>query len=640
MRIRKNLKNICSNLFFCGLIMFLTNCGGSSSASNGGTNFVITGQNNLINTLNSSNQLSNVGFSQAPIYSSAYGNNKYVEVGDDGVIEVSNDGISWQIESSGTNATLTNIIYGNGKFVAVGGYGINNTSVILTSTNGVNWNLESSGTLEDSVFSQVIYANNIFVAVGRDGVEDIASNALVLTSTDGINWVNTSPESRGAINGVTFGNGKFILVGQDSLGHNGELLVSTDASNWTNVTSSEFVNNILNGATYSENKYVVVGENLTDSNASVLTSEDTLTWQSESSGVLGEFNSIATNGTNLFVAVGQTDSGNSLISQSSDGITWNTISSISESNQNIYNINYVNGTFYSYTGLALESYLSYVFSSSNGTNWTTESFVFSDYNSGVAYNGSMFVIVGGSETNSGGHIMTSMDGVNWSSKSASASLYAVTFGNGKFIAVGDLNTILVSDDNGVNWTTSSSGVDGSSPIQAITFGNNKFVAINNAGQALISVAGASWLAESTNFNGKIYNITYGDGKFVAVGDFESNSVVLVSTNGIDWTVESNILPDSSLRGVTYGNGKFIAVGISLDGQHPPIILSSINGLNWEAEIMPHGIFNDTILEAVSYANGQFVAVGQNGLVLYSLDGDHWTKASLFNGINLTGLIGY
>jgi len=68
-------------------------------------------------------------------------------------------GTTWTKRTSGTDAWLEGVTYGNGIFVAVG-----NLGTILTSPDGVKWTKRNSGT--ESYLRGVTYGNGIFVAVG------------------------------------------------------------------------------------------------------------------------------------------------------------------------------------------------------------------------------------------------------------------------------------------------------------------------------------------------------------------------------------------------------------------------------------------------------------------------------------------
>jgi HYR domain len=80
----------------------------------------------------------------------------------------------------------------------------------------------------------------------------------------------------------------------------------------------------------------------------------------------------------------------------------------------------------------------------------------------------------------GGAILTSVDGVTWTSQNSTTTtdLIGITFGDNNFVAVGDVGTILTSAD-GVVWQRRSS------PTTAMLFGagyaDHTFVAVGSGG---------------------------------------------------------------------------------------------------------------------------------------------------------------
>jgi hypothetical protein len=95
---------------------------------------------------------------------------------------------------------LNGVGYGKGVFVGVG-------PGILTSTNGLQWtNRLTVGT--PSQLTAVAFGDDTFVAVGLQG--------SVLSSTNVIDWIRhaiTSFPSFTQYEGVTYGNGSFVVVG-------------------------------------------------------------------------------------------------------------------------------------------------------------------------------------------------------------------------------------------------------------------------------------------------------------------------------------------------------------------------------------------------------------------------------------------
>ena len=101
-----------------------------------------------------------------------YVNGQYVGVGGIGTIVTSPDGTNWLQRYSGTSDDFRDIACGNGQVVVVGGrtsFGNNCTpvdshAVILTSLDGNNWTQRDSPTT--NMLLGVAYGNGGFVAIG------------------------------------------------------------------------------------------------------------------------------------------------------------------------------------------------------------------------------------------------------------------------------------------------------------------------------------------------------------------------------------------------------------------------------------------------------------------------------------------
>ena len=234
-----------------------------------------------------------------------------------------------------------------------------------------------------------------------------------------------------------------------------------------------------------------------------------------------------------------------------------------------------------------DNYLSYdvIYS-----DWTTKTVGSKAYQA-ITYGDNKFVAVGDF-----GQISTSTDGIDWTTKSVGAWYYAITYANNMFVAVGANGQIATSTD-GTNWKKQYVESNG---YYAITYGDNKFVAVGQAGRITTSTKGIDWTTKTV---GDIqYNaITYGNNKFVAVGGLGQIST---SPNGIDWTTQT--VGSDDYYAIAYGGGLFVAVGGSdFYGQ----IATSTNGIDWETQTVGKKSY-----QAITYGNSTFVAVSDSGQI--------------------------
>jgi hypothetical protein len=141
----------------------------------------------------------------------AWGNGRYVAVGDRGRRAASPDGKEWK-DAPETRAidTLVDVVYGNGIFVGVGLHGLR-----MMSKDGLAWTARQVGE-EGEHLNSIVFARNKFVAVGV---------GATYTSSDGEEWERVVNEHAPQI--VAEHDGIFI-----GAAWKGRLSVSTDGVAW------------------------------------------------------------------------------------------------------------------------------------------------------------------------------------------------------------------------------------------------------------------------------------------------------------------------------------------------------------------------------------------------------------------------
>ncbi|MFF2158146.1 cadherin-like beta sandwich domain-containing protein [Paenibacillus chitinolyticus] len=224
----------------------------------------------------------------------AFGNGKWVAVGNNGMILTSSDGISW----SKTNILLYSAIgvtYAGNQWIVTGASG-----KIATSPDAVTWTVRSTGTSVD--LSAPAYNGTVWVIVGYNGT--------ILSSTDGITWTPRTSGTTADFYGITYGGGLFVAVGDG-----GVIRTSPDGITWTTRSGGA---ETLMGVTYGANQFVAVGWN-----QKVLTSTDGTVWTPRTVSVSGLSLFGIAYGSNKYVAVGDIG-GAGAIASSPDGITWST----------------------------------------------------------------------------------------------------------------------------------------------------------------------------------------------------------------------------------------------------------------------------------------------------------------------------
>jgi hypothetical protein len=257
-----------------------------------------------------------------------------------------------------------------------------------------------------------------------------------------------------------------------------------------------------------------------------------------------------------------------------------------------------------------------------GVNWV-QSGAATDTNrwTSVVYGNGIYVAVGYDWNLGVGLVMTSADGIVWTSRTPSenSDWYSVTYGNGLFVATADgngTNRIMTSSD-GIAWTARTAPE--LNPWDAITYGNGLFVAVSTSGtnRVMTSPDGITWTPHAAAEANPWESITYGNGLFVAVA-YTGTNRVMTSPDGITWTARSASVANS-WQSVTYGAGLFVAVAWSGTGDR---VMTSPDGINWTTRTSA----TDTSWQSVTYGAGLFVSVsytGTNSDIMTSADGITW-----------------
>ena len=231
----------------------------------------------------------------------SYGNGMFIAVGDNGCILSSSDGINWNVLSTLTTSVILNVKYINHTFYAIGGAG-----VIITSLDGIEWNVKKSGTTKSSFSNSQLFktikVNNKIYAGGFGG--------YLINSSDGTNW-NQKKITTLNIYDIIYINNLLIAVTGANSGTGNSILVSFDGENWEETQNISDTG--LQGITYGNGLYIVVGKD-----GRILSSEDLVTWTYRRQTTGTSFTSVCF-GNNMFVAVGSTSAS---IYSSNDGITW------------------------------------------------------------------------------------------------------------------------------------------------------------------------------------------------------------------------------------------------------------------------------------------------------------------------------
>jgi hypothetical protein len=137
----------------------------------------------------------------------------------------------------------------------------------------------------------------------------------------------------------------------------------------------------------------------------------------------------------------------------------------------------------------------------------------------------------------------------------------VAFGNGLYVAVGNVGTVITSPD-GTTWDAQFSGTTAN--LKSVKFLNGQFIAIGPGGTVLTSSDGVNWSSQNSGTTASLFAVDYGSGRYLACGDdVSAGAVFLTSTNGTNWQNVTTKIPTTAVgRWVAYLNQSFWIVGDS------------------------------------------------------------------------------
>lgn len=587
-----------------------------------------------------------------------------------GITAVAWNGTMWQAGSSvgqmaysydGINWTLSTNVS------VLGGYKVNDikwmgslwhaamnfNSLLVYSNDGFNWISASVSGYFTMRFSQCVWNGIIIIGCGASGYSyaytgrptSVWWNQVTtqITSVNSIKWTGK--------NYLMFGSGTNTIESLTCPTYNPAYLVvpaATTVRNTVFTTGTTFDFSITNPHSVTFPAYMVLSGGQSDTNT-MRYSYDGLTWTNTNNVFSTSCNAIKYNG-RIWVAGG---AGGNTLAFSYNGLLWTGLGAAvftSACNNLCWSgsiwvaVGNTSGIAYSYDGLIWVPITTNYFNSTLGGK-------------SVAYNGKIFVAVGGGTT-TGNSILSSFNGIQWTpsgqtvfSDTTLQGVNDVCWNGSKWVAIGyggpGGNSIAYSF-NGTTWI--GLGV-ATFPTYAneIAWNGRFFIAtgqVSGAGNcAATSQDGITWSGlGSTPFTSGGYGIGW-DGSRWHMGNVSASSAAY-SYDGRSWIPYSNNFTSTISFGTNYGISPIPYI------QHPTVAVGygpyqigySDDGITWQG--VGAGIFGQA--NAVAWNGSMWIAVGSNNdpnnnnTIAYSLDGLNWTGlgATIFsesgNGITWNG----
>jgi hypothetical protein len=517
-----------------------------------------------------------------------------VDIGSTITVTVTRRGYSGSVTSSATATVVNNTLPAlTGNITITGTATVGQTlSVNVSNLGGTGdisyqWKRGNSSTTAVTNITDAVASTYILVTADE-------GKYITVTVTRSGNSGSVTSESTNAIAAAPVLTGTVSITGTAKVGQT--LTVNTTSLEGSGTISYQWRRAIFGsftdivGATSATylltvddfDKYIVVvvtraGNSSSVTSPSTSAVADVMTWTQISQSWFSSINSIAYNGTNLWVAVGSGSGGGAStgarIAPSADGLTWTDIN-------DEYFVSFYGGSF-----------------------------------NGVAYGDGRWIIVGD-------WMMTSTNGQKpWATidvsnifiegvpgVSMSETINDIVYGNNRWIAIGNRSSMGTSTD-GTNWIKVTQPL---TPITSVAYGNNRWIAVGLTSMAT-STDGLNWTPVDVsnvfpNGGGRSINtVAYANNLWIAAG---SNGIMATSTNGINWTaVPGNPFGTDTIRTIAYGNNKWVAAGNR--------IAFSSDGINWT--FVANTSLSGNSINRIAFGNDKWIAVGSGGGIAYAID---------------------
>lgn len=153
-------------------------------------------------------------------------------------------------------------------------------------------------------------------------------------------------------------------------------------------------------------------------------------------------------------------------------------------------------------------------------------------------------------------------------------------------------------------------------LRDVTYGQGLWVAVGDVLNIRTSPDAITWTDRTSPLTtGNFIDIAFANSVFVAVASSAPNRAIW-SSDGITWNLPTTEPTISGGAGIAYGNGKWV-ISASTSSS-----ISTDNGVTWTS----YSFTSIGIVTGLSFTNGLFVATTSTGAA-YSADGISWTSIS-------------
>lgn len=551
----------------------------------------------------------------------AFGSNSntYTIVGAAGmIIKTTDDGVTWQIQYSGTDVNLNDIYISGDSSIVVG----NGGTILRTTDGGSNW----------SSINSITTTNLTAVAFATPTIGIITGwNGLVLRSNNGgLNWSPVALPTNQRLYGVSFADANSGIA----VGDSGLVFRTTNAGFAWNFQTSGTIQSLYDVSHVSPTTAVASGWGGTV----IRTTNGGSSWNSIGFNIYIRWGVSFTDPLNG-VVVGDV---NTITRTTDGGVNW-TYPSSPNLQTNFHCVRFYNST----KGIAVGEWGAIFKTNDGGLTWeiVTKGIVDNQTSSGFVDRNSFFDVQCINPTSavilrSNGIYLTSNNAQTWSLKTITGNIYLngmhfMDLSTGTVVGKSINNDVIMKTTNaGTDWVTQHSSTSGK--LNAVSFASvNNGVAVGAGGRILRTTnGGQDWILPTTTPGGyELYDVQLVTPSVgYAVGRY--GRIIKTTNGGETWdSLMTNFF--YNLNGVAfYDDEKGIVVGDSIKtGVSNGLILKTIDGgSTWSKQVLGSPLlFNDVTFTDSSnwYAVGISVGalpIHSRGRVFESTDaGINWSE---------------
>lgn len=439
----------------------------------------------------------------------------------------------------------------------------------------------------------------------------------VYADETGISWVRNMELDKSNLRSVTYGNGRYVAVGET-----GVIKISEDGQSWRTILLEQpktHYDVIWNG-----NSFILYSLDGTK-----YTSKDGEHWSkynSDDKRIISYMKKIGNRYFGFYKEYGKTH-----ILVSSDGLSWKSVSRI---DRLVNGMDYNGKVYVSVGGGDGKGGIIYV--SKDAKTWTQiELNIRISWLHDIVWDGSKFIAVGfGGDTTKPRYavILSSSDGHSWQQINSMEKNYFenidldnIIINNGKYTIVGRYHNTYIGkilfSENGTDWRLIDYTTD--QRISDLKYLNGKYVLLGLGGSILTSTDSINWVQNISDTKYSFHTVKWFKDKFIGVG---SEGLIMTSKDGTQWQLH-DAGTKADIKDIAFNGEFYLAVGQDISDKKTGVVLKSYDLTTWETYQFDSSLGKDkfVFLDNIEWTGTHFIGSCYDNGIFVTYDGKEWTN---------------